>query len=229
MLAFGPLGIPVALVEAGGLLFGNGLPGLVDGGGETGVELGLGARGEHEPAGRRRVAAEGALLLAEDDLLARQCWLHAGGEASDAGADDEDVGLLREVDRGRAHNGAGCSLVGHRGARQRRRARRQARRPAKLDKIPTCELYESAPFCSLYNSSASSAPCASPTPGPLSELLTMPSWSHYAWNPAQAHHRWWIKRQACGAVVRAFEIVAVKLYQREPMRKAPLRYALGLN
>ncbi len=111
VLVLGPLGIPVVLVEARRLLLGHGLPGLVDGGGEAGVELGLGTVGEHEPARGGAVAAEGPLLLAEGYLLACQGRLHAGGQARKARAHDEDVGLLGEVDGVGAH-GVGSGVVG---------------------------------------------------------------------------------------------------------------------
>ena len=98
-LALDPLGVPVVLVEAGGLLFLGSFPILVDGRGNAGVKLQLRAVGEHEAARAGRVAAHHLLLLGEHDLLARQRRRHGRRQAGIAGADDEDVRLLVEADR----------------------------------------------------------------------------------------------------------------------------------
>lgn len=146
-LALDPLGVPVVLVEAGGLLFLGSFPILVDGRGNAGVKLQLRAVGEHEAARTGRVAAHHLLLLGEHDLLARKRRGHGRGQAGIAGADDKDVRLLVEADRLVTHNRSVGSAFGRlravrrpaAGAATRKRrtcARHDAGRSPNLQKIP---------------------------------------------------------------------------------------------
>ena len=143
ILALGVLGPPVE-VKRGGLLLLGLLPSLLDGGLCTMLELVLRAGGKHEPAGRGRVAAEGTLLLGEDNLLASEGGLHASGQASNAGTDDQDVGLLGERDVGRANQIAG--LISHSSASTNRSASNEASGATKLDEIPASNLHKNIPF-----------------------------------------------------------------------------------